>query len=178
MWPDIGAGCTWSVLMWVGFISFLLLDQHWDPTGLSRAGETGSPLCLKAVIRRRNALTGAMRVLIPPAEVPAHTQSPLLGKQAPRSLDKPPRLGHGAAAPEPGSWCREEQRRVQGQVPRPQCHLAAQPLRLVPRGAGGTPAEGMAPLSALPWLSRAVPWPVGYPDGTFRRWPSWWHHSS
>lgn len=74
MWPDVDAGCTWSIFAWVG-IDCVLLDQHWDPTSLSCAGERGSLLCQKAVVKRRNVFPGAMRVLIPPAEVLAHTHS-------------------------------------------------------------------------------------------------------
>lgn len=71
---DLDAGCTWSIFTWVG-IDSVFLDQHWDPTSLSWDGERSSLLCQKAVIRRINVFTGAMRVLIPPAEVLAHTHS-------------------------------------------------------------------------------------------------------
>lgn len=50
--------------MWLSFDSFILLDQHQDPTGLSHAGERGCPLCLTAEVRLRHVLTEAMGVLI------------------------------------------------------------------------------------------------------------------
>ena len=78
MWPDINAGRTWSVFLWVDFDCFLL----WISTETSPAGGGGSLLCLQAVIRRRNALAEAMSFLIPPTEVPVHTNSLFLRKEA------------------------------------------------------------------------------------------------
>lgn len=169
--PDVGSGCTRSAFTWVGFDCFLLLDQHWDPIRLSHAGLRGRLLWLKAVVRRRNALTGAMRAWIPPAAGPAQTHSLFLWKEAAQIPWQAAMAGPWAIAP---GQSRGEGAGTSPTSLVPPCHSA---FALCPQGCWWHPCrEGGSPL--CPAMAVQVLLPAGHQDGTFRSWPSWWHHSS